>query len=201
MNSATSGSELTEAESSDASAGRSSANPDSNVAMDGEPEAANGSDGTADGDGAVYPSARSAAASSPGVAYLSPALFEHIRDTTSARAGDTDELTVRTSATGSGESRNRSMSVGVAPPYGRRPARSSKRMIPRLYTSALGPTELESTACSGGMYAGVPSTVLAMVISESTSADTFATPRSSSLTVPSEAIMMFSGLRSRCTTP
>ena len=68
--------------------------------------------------------------------------------------------------------------------------------------SARTSTELESTACSGAMYPGVPNTEAAMVWNESIRFfETFATPRSRSRTVPSGATIMFSGFRSRWTSP
>ncbi len=52
--------------------------------------------------------------------------------------------------------------------------------------------------CSGAMYAGVPSTMrLAVTVS---SWPVFASPKSKTL-IPDFAIMMFAGLRSRCTMP
>ena len=63
--------------------------------------------------------------------------------------------------------------------------------------SARESTLLESFACSGDMYAGVPKTDAAIVIIVSCSSVDLAMPRSASFADPSAANMMLSGLMSR----
>jgi hypothetical protein len=84
---------------------------------------------------------------------------------------------------------------------GTSPLSISYARTPTAYRSAAGPTSVAS-ACSGAMYAGVPSVVPLIVNGfPPASCSTLATPKSAILTPPFEVTITFSGLRSRWTTP
>ncbi len=70
-------------------------------------------------------------------------------------------------------------------------------MTPSAYQSASGPTALP-VACSGAMYAGVPTALASVSCSESISKTS---PKSSSTTRPSVVTRTFDGFTSRCTLP
>jgi len=91
-------------------------------------------------------------------------------------------------------------------PGAARPGITTTEMSARLSTGS-------PRACSGLMYAAVPritpALVAALIVGESsglptaasTGAPRFAKPKSSTLTVPSDLILMLPGFRSRCTIP
>ena len=82
------------------------------------------------------------------------------------------------------------------------PESSSYAITPTEYRSVHGPISC-AIACSGAMYAGVPTAMPVAVwnIVTRSSASARAMPKSAIFTRPSTLTSRFSGLRSRCTTP
>ena len=92
--------------------------------------------------------------------------------------------------------------IACSPPNGDSPVRHSKSTAPSANTSTAGVSSRSPRACSGAMYAGVPSTTPVLVIAAETDPRR-AMPKSSSATLstaPPRRNRLL-GLRSRWTTP
>ena len=86
----------------------------------------------------------------------------------------------------------------LSPANGRTPASASYSMTPSAHTSAGGPTS-RPRACSGAMYAGVPTTDPVRV--RSAASARLASPKSATFAVPAASNSTLAGFRSRWTTP
>ncbi len=106
-------------------------------------------------------------------------------------------------ASGGGSSRSTALSTAAVdgPSNARRPASSSYSTAPKLKTSDRTSIGCPC-ACSGDIYAAVPTTVPSSVRVVSGSVlVSFATPKSNSLAVPSSVTRTFDGFRSRWRIP
>ncbi len=90
------------------------------------------------------------------------------------------------------------MSITVSPWYGACPLAANSRVEPSEKTSLAATALLVSRACSGAMYAGVPTEPWVVVSAMRSAA--LATPKSMTRG-PSEDTRTLDGLRSRCTRP
>ena len=165
---------------------------------------ANGSTATdasgLEGETAGVSSDRNASTSTAPVACRSPGVFSSSRDTARLIANGTD---ARRSVTGGGVYTKRfaTTACAVDPVNGSSPVSISYSTQPSENKS-LRPSRSSPDACSGLMYAGVP-TVTPICVNVDTSDDAAARalpmPKSATTACPS-CSSMFSGLMSRCTT-
>ena len=131
----------------------------------------------------------------------SAGFFSRRRITSALSAGGTDGRFIVT-GTGVVVTCAASTCCGAIPLNGGRPQSISYAIAPTAYRSARWSTCGSAAACSGAMYAGVPSATPSEVSVEpfAESLTAFATPKSVTIACWPE-MRMLSGLMSRCTTP
>ena len=149
--------------------------------------------------GGVAPAGLSAWANWAAVANRSAGSFASALMTACSTQGGTASRTERSGGTGSVKHFTM-IAWAVGPVNGVRPASISYSTHPRLYTSLRPSSSTAPPACSGLMYAGVPTEVPVWVsVSAAAALTALAMPKSVTMASPSCSIT-FSGLMSRCTT-